>query len=183
VTIAADRDPRFRRYLEPGSFNVQDKDIATAVRLMGDISRDDFRDAGDAFCELLASEQRRSSTGIIRLLEEAETLSEKDFFQVVPNLMCSLSQKSDTLELTALGRSIEFPLSAQADLELCLTGKVFRIADINGVTNHGDRIQFVRRLLLEGVIQKLGYHDDKSPRLVDFINHISSAANVDLSQK
>lgn len=79
VTIAADRDPRFRKYLPTGSFKVQDGEIAAAVGLMRDISRDDFLEAGDAFAELLASEQRRAPTGVLSLPQKVETVSEADF--------------------------------------------------------------------------------------------------------
>jgi lysine-specific demethylase/histidyl-hydroxylase NO66 len=174
VAIAADGDPRFRRHLEPGSFTIQEDDIAAAVRLMGEVSPDDFREAGAAFCELLASERRRTPAGAIRLLEGVEKLSEADYFRVIPNLMCSLSDRANIIELTVFGRSLEFPRSSQADLERCLNGTAFRMIDINASPN---RSEFVRRLLLEGIVERLDRNDDRSPRIVDLINHIDSQKN------
>ncbi len=177
VTIAADRDPQFRKYLPPGSFKVQDGDIAAAVGLMRDISRDDFLDAGDAFAELLASEQRRAPTGVLRLPEKLETLSEADFFQAIPNLMCSLSQEMDVVELTVFGRSIGFPGDSRAGLELCLSGTAFQIADIGTPASPAGRAELVRRLILEGVVRKLAEGDDRSPHTVDVIKRLPSLEN------
>lgn len=177
VTIAADRDPRFRKYLPLGSFKIQDSDIAAAAGLMRDISRDDFIEAGDAFAELLASEQRRSPTGVLSLPEKVDTSSEADFFQAIPNLMCSLSQEGDVVELTVFGRSIRLPGDARADLELCLSGKAFQLADIGTPASPAGRAQLVRRLILEGVVRKLAEGDDRSPHTVDVIKHLPFQKN------
>jgi hypothetical protein len=40
------------------------------------VSLRDFRDAGDAFCELLVSERRRGLIGALRLLEETDSLED-----------------------------------------------------------------------------------------------------------
>jgi hypothetical protein len=174
VTIAADRDPRFRKYLPPGSFKVQDGDIAAAVVLMRDICSDDFLDAGDAFAELLASERRRAPTGVLRLPEAVETLSEADFFQAIPNLLCSLSQEKDVIELAVFGRSMGFPFNSRADIELCLSGNAFQLADIGTPAAPAERLGLVRRLILEGVVRKLAEGDDRSPRPVDVIKRLPS---------
>jgi bifunctional lysine-specific demethylase and histidyl-hydroxylase NO66 len=177
VTIAADRDPRFRKYLPPGSFKVHDGDIAAAVGLMRDISRDDFLKAGDAFGELLASEQRRAPTGVLRLPQKVDTVSEADFFQAIPNLMCSISQENDVVELAVFGRSIGFPGELRTDLELCLSGIAFQLADIGTLASPAGRIQLVRRLMLEGVVRKLAESDDRHPCPVDVIKHLPSLEN------
>lgn len=171
VTLAADRDARFRAYLPLGSFKVDDEQITTAVELMRDIDDQAFRDAGNAFWELFASERRRTPFGVLRLSEEIERLSASDVFRAVPNLMCTVSRHSDKLQVMALGRSIDLPVVLEQDLELCLSGKVFQLRDLPGQSSLEDRIKFVRHLIVEGLVQRLEANDDRSSVAVDLVKH------------
>lgn len=92
--------------------------------------------------------------------------------------MCSLSQERDVVELAVFGRSIEFPGELRADLELCLSGKAFQLADLGASASPEGRTQLVRRLILEGVVRKLAEGDDRYPRPVDVIKHLPSLENT-----
>jgi len=171
VAIAADKEPGFRKYLPPGSFRIQDQDIAKATRLLSLISSDDFRAAGDAFCELLASDRRRSLRGVLRLPENVEALSENDYFQVTPGLMCSISRKDDRIQLFAFGRSIDLPASVAEDVEILLRGSPFRLGELRAKLPAQERITFIGRLMLEGIVQRLDRLTDAALHPADVVRH------------
>jgi hypothetical protein len=171
VTIAADRDPEFRRNLPLGSFAIGRDTIAEARRLMDLISEEDFQDAGDAFCELLASQRRRSTIDLLFLHGKSGQLSESDYFRAGPYLMSTLSHVGEAIELHAMGKSITFPLSATDDIELCCSGKVFRLSDLRGQPSLESAVLFVRRLIFEGIVQRLSPKDDHRASPVDLIKH------------
>jgi ribosomal protein L16 Arg81 hydroxylase len=172
VAIAADRDSRFRKYLPLGSFAVGETEIETARELLRSVSSDDYRQAGNAFCELLASERRRDATGVFRLPEEADTLSAADRFQAVPNLMYSLSVAEEGIELIAFGRSISLPIHAEDALSCCLSGKVFTVAELAGFVNPVDKTNFVRRLFLEGIVRRIDADENPAAVAVDFVRNV-----------
>lgn len=159
VAIAADRQPEFRKYLAPGSFSVRDEDIAKATQLLSLISASDFRAAGDAFCELLASDRKRNLRGVLRLPESAQAIAENDCFQATPGLMCSMSQTGERIDLMVFGRTVELPGRVRNDLEVILRGLPFRLRDLRGISSAQDRSNFIARLLLEGVVQKVDPDD------------------------
>ena len=169
VTIAADRDPRFRRNLPLGTFALDRDVVGEARRLMDMISDENFREVGDAFCELLASQRRRSPIDVLGLHGKAGQLSDGDRYRAVPYLMSTLSREGEAVELHAMGKSMSFPLSAARDVELCCSGKVFRLADLRGQPESASGL--VRRLLFEGIVERLAPGADQGPGTVDLIKH------------
>jgi hypothetical protein len=171
VTLAADRDPRFRRNLPLGTFAIGEDIITEARHWMAIVPNESFRDAGDAFCELLSSQRRRSPIDILALHDKSGRLGEEDRFRAVPYLMASLTHVGQFIELHAMGRSMSFPLSTCEDLELCCSGKVFRLADLRAQPSAETGVQLVRRLLFEGVLQRFTPADTAEDTQVDLIRH------------
>jgi hypothetical protein len=171
VTIAADRDPEFRKNLPLGSFAISSDTIAEARRLIDLISEENFQEAGDAFCELLASQRRRSTIDLLFLHGKSGQLSESDCFRAGPYLMSTLSRAEEAVELHSMGKSITFPSSAANDVELCCSGKVFRLSDLRGQPSLESAALFVRRLIFEGIVQRLNPKDDHRAGPVDLIKH------------
>jgi hypothetical protein len=172
AAIAADRDARFRESLPLGTF-AADADVVDKARsLMALISDRDFAEVGEAFCELLASEQRRSPIDRLGLHGKDGRLSEHDRFRATANLMCSLSCSADAVELNAMGSSLSFPPAALNDLIRCSSGKVFCLKDIGSGAALEDRADFVRRLMFAGVVQRLRPADDPGDVPVDVIKHL-----------
>ncbi|MGH6985635.1 MAG: JmjC domain-containing protein [Caulobacteraceae bacterium] len=171
VTIAADRDPRFRRYLPIGAFNLGPDETAEARRLMRLISEEDFREVGEAFCELLAAQRQRSPMGLLGLMGRGGKLKGGERFRAAPHLMSSLSLSDEKVELHALGKVAEFPSRLSSDLELCCNGRPFGLQDLRCQDSVGAAADFLRRLLLLGVVQCLNAGDPGTAVPVDLIRH------------
>jgi hypothetical protein len=171
VTIAADRDPRFRKNVPLGSFAVAHDVAVEARQLMNSITDEDFGKLGDAFCEWLAAQRQRSTIDMLGLHGKSGQLSTSDCFRAVPHLMGTLSRADETIELHAMGKSISFPLDAAGDAELCCSGKVFRLSGLRGQPSLEAAASFVRRLMFEGMVQRLGPEDELGDVPVDLIKH------------
>ena len=70
-----------------------------------------------------------------------------------------------------MGKSISFPLDAAGDAELCCSGKVFRLSGLRGQPSLEAAVSFVRRLMFEGIVQRLGPEDELGDVPVDLIKH------------
>jgi hypothetical protein len=171
VMLAAYRNGQFRKYLPLGSFALGNDVVAEAHRIMDLISMEDFRQVGDAFCERLASQRWEPPVDVLDLHGKSGQFSENDYFRAVPYLMCSVSRTTDAIELRALAKSLSFPLNAACDLELCCSGKAFRLSDLRGQSSLEARSDFVRRLMIEGVIRRLAAEDSLGDVSVDVIKH------------
>lgn len=171
AALAADRDPEFRQYLPLGSFSIESDVVAEAQRLMASIRSEDFRQTGYVFCEFLASQKRRSSIDALGVDGKSGQFSKTDRFRAIPHLMCSLSRTADAIELHAFGKSIVFALSAAADVELCCSGKMFRVSDLHGPSSSDESNNVLRRLMVEGVVRRLAPDDSPGDVPVDIVRH------------
>jgi hypothetical protein len=169
VTIAADRDPRFRRYMPMGTFSIGPEVIAESRQLMSSISDKDFADVGEAFCELLASQRRRSPEGLLSLKGKSGELTAEDWFRAKPHLMSSLFREDRQAVLHALGKAMTFPLSQADDVALCCSGKAFSLSDLKAQPSLAAAGAFVHRLLLDGVVDRLAPTDGRDAVPVDLI--------------
>lgn len=173
VTLAAGQNPKFREHLPLGSSAIAGYVAAEAQRLLGLVSAENFREAGEAFRELLVSQKRRSSIGLLELRGESEPLSDSDYFRAVPHLICSLSRHADGIKLHAMGKSITLPASAADDVGLCCSGKPFRLEDLQSAIEA--RASFVRRLMFEGLVHRLAPDDELRDVPADIVWHASAS--------
>lgn len=171
ATIAADHDSRFREYLPPSGFLIGSDTVVKVRTLMASVSDECFAEAGEAFCELLVSERYRSPIDLLGLQGKFGALSERDRFRATPYLMASVSHGKGTLDLNAMGKSISLPPDAIEDVLLCCSGRVFTLSDLRRQSSHDERAKFVRRLLSEGIVQRLQPDDDLSDVPVDLLRH------------
>lgn len=171
LMIEADTDPRFREYLPIGRFTPDEPTIQTARSLLTSLSDNRFREAGDAFCEDLASERRRSTIGLLSLQGEAKGQLAQSRFRATPHLMSSLTVVADTIELNAMGKLFVFPAIAAADIALCCSGQVFAASDLRSLSGDEQRLELVRRLLFGGVIERLESKTDSASVTVDIVHH------------
>ncbi len=178
VTFAADHDPQFRKYLPLGSFAIDDDAVAEARRLMSLVSQESFREVQEAFRELLASQRRRAPMGLLGLYGKSGQLSENDRFRAVPHLICSVSRTAGGIELRAMGKTMVLPLSSANDVELCCSGTVFRLSDLRGQSSREASMDFVRRLVFEGLVQRLAPQDDPGDVPVDVVKDALSSARA-----
>jgi hypothetical protein len=149
---AALRDPEFRRPLPIDGASTSG--AVTAGRLIARIADLDLANAAQTLKERLIAEQPRPTTGVFGLVDLIGDIGENDLLQSHPNASVSRSANAGELKLLAFGKCLTIPARLEQAVRYCLQEAPFRIASMPGSLD--DNMALVKRLLIEGVLKKVG---------------------------